>query len=556
MKDKCIRYLKKPLICSFVLNLAIALLLFLIYDFHWETNDDVYMSSIAYGTYGEYDEHLIFLNIIIGRLIKQLLTICPWIPWYGVLQTIIVFVSFVIIVYRIFDVRLDSEMLAICTLMVWIMGLQFYVQIQFTKTAGIASIAGILLLLRFCAQRKGKNWVSFIFGLIMCAVGIMYRGSSFYLALGMLFVLGVYELIYYWNYDWIKTFFRYGLCALLLLVMMKGLIIYNSLECTKYDGYTGFVQFSGERSQLMDYYWPDYFDNECDYDRIGISAEDIEFYKSWNFADTELVNTDSLKAVNSLKQNEEIKEYKSISDFAINLCKTCMGYSFIIVPILISIIGASKRRYRVVFGFSVATFIILQMYLYYRGRVFIQRVDAVFVIALVAILSIALAYEEKELVSKVLCTAIVLLPAFMILPRIQDNTDNMVRVSAEEQQQWIEYLQDEKQTLFMMENWTNVMLWDSIYSIWNVPPKGLGENVYLLGGWQYQSPNTNEILERYGINNPFVEMVDNDSVKFVMTGDTSGFEKYIERHYYSDVEFKSVNRIGDSAIYQVQQSGN
>lgn len=550
MKDKCVNYLKQPLICSFVLNLGIILLLFLLYDFHWETNDDVYMSSIVYGTYGQYDEHLVFINILIGRLIKQLLIICSVVPWYGVLQAVIVFVSFVIIVYRIFDIRLDFEMLAICTIIVYVMGLQFYVQMQFTKTAGIASIAGILLVFRFCAQRKGKNWLSFIIGLAMCAVGVMYRGSSFYLALGMLFVLGGYELIYYWKYSWVKTFFRYGLCALLLLILMKGLVAYNSYECNKEDGYTEYIQFSRERGQLTDYYWPDYYDNKSGYDKLGISAEDIEFYNTWNFADKDIVNIDNLKVVNGFKQNEDFKEYKSINDFMIKFFSVYMGYSFIVVPILILLIGIRKKRYRIFSLLSIVTFIILQVYLYYKGRVFIQRVDAVFVMALIATLSVALAYEEENSEVKVFGIGIILLPVFLILPHIQYNTDNVNKISEEDQQQWIEYLQDNKQTLFVMENWTNVMLWNSIYSIWSVPPKGLAQNVYILGGWQYQSPNTNDILANYKVKNPFIDMVDNKSIKFVQAGDTDEFKKYIERHYYTNVEFSVVNKIGNCLIYE------
>lgn len=559
MKDKCIRYLKKPLICSFVLNLAIALLLFLIYDFHWETNDDVYMSSIAYGTYGQYDEHLMFINIIIGRLLKGLLTLCPWIPWYGVLQTAIVFVSFVIIGYRIYDIRLDFEMLIISTVIIWIMGLQFYVQMQFTKTAGIASIAGILLILRFCAQRKGKNWVAFAIGLVMCSVGIMYRVSPFYPSFAILFVLGVYELVYYNNRDLVKRLLRYGGCALLLLVIIKGLVVCNNIEYNKNAEYKSYAQFNSERVKLTDFYWPNYYDNIVGYEKLGISKLDIDFYASWNLADKAVINTQNLKIINSFKDDKSIQNglgenKKSVQNFLVQFYNVFMNYSFIIALVFITLIEIkSERSVRIFFCVSSVVFIALEFYLYNRGRVFIQRVDAVFMMAFIVAQLVRYAYEKKEEKKWMIRITIIMLPLILLNLTVQGTTDGISKISEKEQQEWIDYLQNNKDTLFMMESWTNVYLLDSIYSIWDVPAMGLSENVYLLGGWLYQSPYTNGILDEYGIDNPMEDMVGNDKVCFVVNGSTDAFEQYIERHYYENVKFEFVNKIGDSCIYRVAE---
>lgn len=556
MKDKCVRWLKKPLICSFILNLVVGLILFLIYDFHWETNDDVYMSSIAYGTYGQYDEHLVFINIIIGRLLKGLLTLCPWIPWYGVLQTVIVFVSFVIIGYRIFDIRLDFEMLTISTVMIWIMGLQFYVQMQFTKTAGIASIAGILLILRFCAQRKGKNWISFIMGLVMCSVGIMYRASTFYPSFAILFVLGVYELIYYHNRDIVKRLLRYGGCAILLLVIMKGLVAYNSSQYYEDKAYKDYLEFSSIRTKLTDYYWPDYHNNKAGYDELGISDLDVEFYSTWNLADKAVINTQNLTTIDSFKDddNNYLENNKNIKHFLVQFYNVFMRYSFNIVVLLVIVLAVNKEKKQKIFlGVSGFVFISLQLYLYNKGRVFIQRVDAVFVMAFISSQFVVLAYGKKERKKWLIRMLMTMLPLTLVNMDGQNTTDGISKVSEKEQQEWISYLQNNKDTLFMMESWTNVYLMDSIYSIWNTPAMGISENVYLLGGWLYQSPYTNGILDKYGIDNPMQDMVGNDNVSFVINGNTDTFERYIERHYYDNVKFEFVNKIGDICIYRVAE---
>lgn len=534
--------------------MVIILILFLIYGFRWETNDDVYMSSISYGVYGQYDEHLIYINIIMGRLIKLLLTVCPLIPWYGILQVLFVFSSFVIIVYRIFDIRLDCETVILCTIMLWNMGQQFYVQIQFTKTAGITSIAGILLILKFCGQKKNKNMLNLAIGVLMCVVGILYRADSFYLVFAMLFVLGVYELIFFSKYKNIKAIIRYGMCAMLLVVIALGTCTYNNLEYDKDVRYVEYEQFNKERTLLTDYYWPDYNSAESSYNEVGISSEDIDFYKTWNFSDMEIVNTNNLKVINLSKSNEEVKVSRSFKNFIAELYKTYSGYSYVIALFLILAIGIPKRRFCVFALFSIMSFMCLQLYLYYKGRVFINRVDAVFVMAQIVVLLTILVYESENFGIKMIGLIIIFLPIFILHSYTPQTTDFMSEMNTDEMQQWEEYLLNNRQSLFMMENWTNVMLWDSVYSIWNVPPKGLGCNVYVLGGWQYQSPNTNNILDVYGVDNPFTDMVDNKSVKFVMKGDVSGFENYLERHYYSNVEFKVVDKIGECSIYDIYES--
>lgn len=557
MKDRCVKYLKQPLICSFVLNLVITLLLFLVYDFHWETNDDVYMSSIVYGTYGQYDEHLIFINIIIGRVIKYFLTICPQIPWYGVWQTIFVFISFVIIVYRILENRLNRHIVIISAILIVTMGIQFYVQMQFTKTAGIASIAGILLIFKFCAQRGNKCWLSFIIGCLMCVIGMMYRTQAFYLALGVLFALGVYEMVSLKNEGWIRRALRYGMCALLLMVIAQGLSNYNAKIYNDDSSYVKYMQFNVQRASLMDYYWPDYASNSDEYDRLGIGKDDIEFYNSWNIADKELVNTSNLQQINSMKKND-VDRSGSTDGFIVDFVKTYFNYPyFIIILVLICFVIVAKQKKQMIFMSILSLIIILlQFYLYYNGRAFISRIDDVFAMGYIVALLIVVGDTYKMPEDKMYNMGLIIVALFAVNLGVQGYTDGIDKAKDDEKAQWVEYLSQNNDKLFLMENWTNVYLWDSIYSIWSVPSVGLGENVYTLGGWQYQSPNTNKILENYNIRNPFKDMVGNNNILLVSRVDLYQMRKYMERHYYQNLQFECVEQIGNSYIYKVTEVKN
>ena len=67
---------------------AVLLLLALAWGFlgpSYDTNDDVFLSMIAAGRgfCPAPDEHLVFTNILIGKLLKGLYTQWPAVPWYG-----------------------------------------------------------------------------------------------------------------------------------------------------------------------------------------------------------------------------------------------------------------------------------------------------------------------------------------------------------------------------------------------------------------------------------------------------------------------------------------
>ena len=91
---------KDKLIVSLLINLTFLFLALLFCDMKYEVSDDFIMDAILSGALGHnYNEHLLFSNILYGYLLKFLYSITKKISWYFVFQVVICFVSLTSLCY-------------------------------------------------------------------------------------------------------------------------------------------------------------------------------------------------------------------------------------------------------------------------------------------------------------------------------------------------------------------------------------------------------------------------------------------------------------------------
>lgn len=87
-------------IVSLLINLTFLFLALLFCDMKYEVSDDFIMDAILSGALGHnYNEHLLFSNILYGYLLKFLYSITKKISWYFVFQVVICFVSLTSLCY-------------------------------------------------------------------------------------------------------------------------------------------------------------------------------------------------------------------------------------------------------------------------------------------------------------------------------------------------------------------------------------------------------------------------------------------------------------------------
>ncbi|HBK82495.1 MAG TPA: hypothetical protein DDZ41_02685, partial [Flavobacterium sp.] len=109
----------------------------------FDSGDDFVMQSIASGTYtGTPDEHLVFINVILGFFLKFLYTNTQFINWYIVVLVGLQFISlYVIFLY----LKLKNVNFFIVVTSLFI-AIYFIQNIQFTTISGLLCLAGMLVL--------------------------------------------------------------------------------------------------------------------------------------------------------------------------------------------------------------------------------------------------------------------------------------------------------------------------------------------------------------------------------------------------------------------------
>ena len=524
----------KAVYISAFFTLWMGLIFFLFQEVAFETNDDNTMARIMYGIdSADYEPHLVYINVVLGYMMKGLLTAFPAVPWYPVLQCVLVAISFFVLVYLMLS-RFDIlKGLFPVFLLIVFFGSEFCLKLQFSKTAGIAALAGMLLLFESVQNgQKGPYW-KWILGGFLTIMGSLYRFNSFGMILIPLFGIGVMMLIEPLS----KRDFRrvWEICLPFAIVLSICFIfrLYNTLEYQLSDLWVYYKEFNTLRSELIDYGFPDFLENQALYDSLGITESDVKMFYSWDFADPEVLSLEAMRLLVDAKAKEpfvfndcqqNLREF-----FFTNFYSGAMIVAMVVAAFTNNIKTNIKKG---VLGFYFVLAIIgLQVYLYASGRYGLNRVDAILSIVLFTVF-VLYCWGEWKYQGKVIP---IILSVLLVLSPLSG-----FRIKKEEAR-------------------VNIPIYDLIYSDpdhmyfrtkaaptitipynFEMYPVGYHKNFSNLGGWNTYSVPYIEKLQNYGITNPFRDMVDNPDVYLLGGSDLSSRVNYINRHYAEDAVARCV----------------
>lgn len=144
------------------LTLSVFFFIHSIFNIRFETNDDPVMALIASGAYsGSPDNHLVFINMLYGSFLKALYFILPNYEWYTLCFIGINIFSITLIAWKIVGTSHTRLTKLVFLLFIYSAFFNLSLQLQFTRTAAIAAIAGIILLSD--AHQKNRYLGSFLF---------------------------------------------------------------------------------------------------------------------------------------------------------------------------------------------------------------------------------------------------------------------------------------------------------------------------------------------------------------------------------------------------------
>ncbi|MCI6867620.1 MAG: hypothetical protein MR871_06660, partial [Lachnospiraceae bacterium] len=271
---------------SFLLNALLLIGLLVVFRPVYETNDDYGLANMVNGVKGARDAHLIYAHYFLGLLLKVLYQLRQSVPWFSVLQYVVLYVSFTSITYVLTRRAKNQSTIWFSYLLIIWFAYEGYIKLQYTKTAGIASVAGILLLFyAVCSQRVSKRALAG--GFALSCIGFMYRDAQFFAEAALMTGIGIYLLIELKDtQDAVKgqrqrKLFLYfgtfgGLLAAVVLLHFVDRSFYRTPEWETYD------QFNEIRTELYDYGFPSYDQNEEAYRSLGIDKNAYDLLRGWN----------------------------------------------------------------------------------------------------------------------------------------------------------------------------------------------------------------------------------------------------------------------------------
>ena len=551
------KYIKKiydkhsTLLVSFLLNVIVMFVLILIFDPHYDVDDDIAMSNLVDGSKGMHDTHLIFINSVIGYILKYLYIHIPIIPWYAVLQYIIIFVSFTACTFVMLKRLKTGYTKCVYLIFLTVFSFECYIFIQFSKTAAIASVAGVLLLLAALALKKISKGL-LIIGYVLSLTGACYRLWQFYAEVILLSGIGLF-LLFRWieNRDWKRMAICFGVFFVLLLCVL-GLNQWDHLQYQDKE-WAEYMEFNELRSQLYDYGFPTYEGNEEVFEKLGIDQTTMNLLWKYTHLDPDRITIESLRSLVSLKEPKKIN-WKFVVDFF----KTIYLGVYCIPGFLVALLFGgiwlfyNKRIWQevvtVLYEFVMIN--IVYVYLFYSGRFFWNRVDMGLwmAVALVILWLLDKKNEKFSLHAGIINFMMIAIVSLHITyPQIRLNKTNAHAAKLVARNN-IESIHDDSEHLYMTKIKTISTF--SCYGPFERIPEGTIANICPLGGWASRSATENNILKRYGVENPFKDIINNEKM-YVLDDQIDITLAYIQKWYASKARAEVVKDMGAYKVYRI-----
>lgn len=264
------------------------------------------MSRVASGYYtGSPSEYLVYTNVVIGKVLKTLYTYEQNIDWYSVYLYSIHFLSMWFLLVLLLRAKTSPGLLAIIFFLILFafFELRFLVRVQFTTTAAVSGITGLLLVCSEAINERKSVFLN-VAGVFLIFLSFLCRSSACYLVTILLVPLVFYSLYYRYSRLFIGT-----LAASALLCFTAG--IYNYYSYQSNFGWKKFAEYNYYRSRLHGF--PILYDlknNEIDLSELGWTQNDLSMFRNWHYTNKEVYSVDKLKKLIEIYSNLPEEEHE------------------------------------------------------------------------------------------------------------------------------------------------------------------------------------------------------------------------------------------------------
>lgn len=556
---------------ALLINVLIVLVCFVIFTPAFETNDDTGLISIASGIRGTRDPHIVHTNYLIGKLLTSLYAINPGLQWWSLLQFLFLFIAFFLITLMFVRNTAGIAGVLFTAAVVFFFSYEGYVRIQYTKTAGILCAAGLMLLFYGLLQKKpGKMYI--IAGTVLTVLGSFYRVQSFACITVIFLAMVIYGLMFFGaeTEDPKKRIIAAVAAGAILLILAGGFRVYDRSQYRDPE-WAAYLEFDKYRTEVLDYGVPDYEKHEAEYNAAGIDSTAYKLMKRWTFQDNEKFTADTFKQIASFREKKTLNT-SLVKSFIKSFAKGALKEGTFLCALAAAACWLLTGRHRLRNFLSLlvmcAMIGALEFYLYYAGRFMFNRVDVGIWLAAVLIIMYQTIIDKPERQSDasdgkaralsvfrtVVTSVLILAMAGMFL--FAEPWQSGLRSAAAEtaadaaaERDTIERVSSDKDHLYLTK--VGTLRFSAAYGVTDPMPYKIADNIFPLGGWGSATPAYTSVLKKYGVNNPFRDMIGNERIYLVddRIDDTLA---YLRKWYKADAEAELVNTINGQNIYRIK----
>lgn len=287
--------LRRPLRQSLLLVGSLVLGVVLALTPRYETNDDAGMNLIAAGRgfVDRPDEHLLYCNILIGLGLKSLYQAAPAVPWYGALWFVTASASLAAICFACLRNVSCEWTVGLAGAFLWFAGIPDLTQLQFTRIAFLAALAGLLLLASGIRSGRGR-WQCW------CAVPLLLVGDLIrYDALQLICVVLAPVIL------WMLWRCRSQKDARIALSIFAGCLLLgwgawrlNDWYYAREADWKDFYPFNVLRVEITDFEHVQYNSQTAGaFAEAGWKPVDFQMLRNWAYLDQDRYNTETLRKI-------------------------------------------------------------------------------------------------------------------------------------------------------------------------------------------------------------------------------------------------------------------
>lgn len=562
--------MKRNWLISLAVNIVILAAVLLITTLAYESNDDF---GITLRILEGYDDVLL-INMFLCRALIPIQAALPGINVFVWMQIFMSFVAFTSVLKLLLDQKKSFWFTVVCVLVIAVFAFDHYAQVQFTKTAALLLVAGIMILVDAVTEKK--NLLYCLLGLVLVYAGACLRFINLYVAIAFAALYLLFWVIRRRGALVSDGYLKGGRIFLyiVLVVLVCGTygVNYYSNHNSEISDYS---RYNSLRADVIDYpVYQSYGTIREELKEMGISKNDLYLIDAWYLDYDGAASVENLAKIDdiyleSAAVSPDLKE--TVKDFVHTMIKNVRhldpGGIHILLLILLAAGGILCLRPKhwiyiiLLGGFT----ILLYLYLYHIGRTVYRAsyiADVGAALWLLYYYSDDMQWRGRDGEAgrfaiwerRVLCVLASFLILAAIYPlatycndRAQRLTDGVMAP------QLTEYLQSHQDRFFVFS--TREKDTAEIYlHPEQIPAQGFEKNVLCFGGWGTESRFTLDHLKAYGLSNMFGDIIDNDKVYVVEQKNVHRLEKYFNKWYGqkgSYISFRQVDEVAGQKIWQV-----